>query len=109
MISMLNHLSKSDDNVTITKSEFEYRVDKLADLLSNPDKDALLKEKRKILECVTSGTTVFDIDKPGTGPSDGISLTIKITSEGGRRSKTRRTKKGTRKGTKRRGKGHRRS
>jgi hypothetical protein len=98
---MLNHLPKSDSAVTITKSEFINKVDKVAQDLSDPSsKSAFLREKGEILTCVKNGTTVFDVDRPGNGPSDGISLKIIITpnTAGGRRSKTRRTKKGKRKG-----------
>ena len=102
MIFMLIEMSKGlkkdmHGNHTITKSEFTKQLNELQD------------EIIKIKDCLEKGTPQFDIDRPGNGPSDGINLTIKITSEGGRRSKTRRTKKGKRKGTRRRQRGYRRS
>ncbi len=91
MIFMLIEMSKGlkkdmYGNHTITKSEFTKQLNELQD------------EIIKIKDCLDNGTTQFDIDRPGIGSSDGIDLTITITSEGGRRSKTRRTKKGKRKG-----------
>jgi hypothetical protein len=111
MIMMLRDLSKKGNSrtVSITRSVFEGMVNERAESLLETDKVALLKEKEAILGCVDSGTTEFDIDKPSyNGSSNGIALTIIITSAGGRRSKTRRAKKGKRKETKRRRRGHRR-
>ena len=105
MIIMLRDLSiglpkNSDGNVTIEEKEFKYRVDKFAELLIKTDKDELLEEMGKILHCVKSNATDFHIEIPLPKSSDTIDLYIKITptATGGRRSKTRRTKKGKRKG-----------
>ena len=108
MIIMLRDLSKglpknSDGAVTIKEEDFKGRVDKFAELLIKTDKDALLQEMGKILHCVKYNATDFHIEIPLPTSSDTIDLYIKITptATGGRRSKTRRTKKG-----KRKGKGH---
>jgi len=112
---MLNNLS---DGVTINKKTgtkeisqkvFEEQANALVE--KSEDKDALKEQIEGITDCLDKGMRKFIIDYPGTRMSEVIDFSITITpnTAGGRRSKTRRTKRGKRKGKTAKKRGHRRS
>ena len=122
MILMLNELTSRDVKITnnnhgekeftIDWDIFEQKVNDLKMGLSEKKKKNIKLQMNDIKDCLKSVIKNFTVDDPGSsGSSDMINFTIEIReySTGGRRSKTRRTKKGKRKGTRRRQRGHRRS
>ena len=91
-------------NATIPERDFIIKVEKVAKSLSKGEKEAFLKERDGILACVKNGFIEFDIEILEVDSTDHDAFVIRIEEHtiGGRRSKTRRTKKGKRKGKGRR-------
>ena len=87
-------------NATIPERQFIDKVAEIAETLSKTEKEAFLKEKDEILACVKNGFIEFDVEIVEQNSADNVifDITITPTATGGRRSKTRRTKKGKRKG-----------
>jgi hypothetical protein len=87
-------------NATIPERQFIDKVAEIAETLSKTEKEAFLKEKDEILACVKNGFIEFDVEIVEQNSADNVifDITIERNTAGGRRSKTRRTKKGKRKG-----------
>ena len=98
-------------NAKIPERQFIDKVAEIAETLPKTEKGAFLKEKDEILACVKNGFIEFDIEileDDSTG-HDAFVIRIEEHTIGGRRMKTRRTKKGKRKTARRRQRGYRRS
>jgi hypothetical protein len=97
--SVLKVLSKSK-NATIPERQFIDRVEEVAKSLLKGEKEAFLKERDGILACVKNGFIEFDVEIVGQNSAGDVifDIIIERNTAGGRRSKTRRTKKGKRKG-----------